>query len=434
MINRKKTILGILVLSLMGCQGENQPNSLSPSPTEPSLPGITSVEPSLPNFPSEEPSLPFVPSLEMPPSTEPSIPPSTPILSKKKTILQLRSMSQELTNLTDGFASSSEEVEIKGKVLARYDLGTQKVKGSNQYQILIADETGYCYVNVPQNVYKTLENKLQTSFSFVGKPCVYNEEPSLLYTSHTSCEEVTIDYRSLCQEKTISEIQESNLTLPINVKGNTISHLVSFQGKYLGTMDGNKVLLFSDGKEVIKIHTYDKAKNSLTVDSSYIIYGAQTMFHYAPGIEYIASESCDFSYENYDNSRTLTGENLYKYSYKADVSYNKKYPDYSTNYRYIYHFDGYVNYYEKSGDYYFVLTDKLLASSIGTKENNNKNKALVLANLSCENLTEYEAQNYCPVFDYWNENKPISVDVVLYDWITDGAFYRVYLLENSLTK
>lgn len=332
-----------------------------------------------------------------------------------------------------GVCESNIDVEIKGKVLARFDAITTKSGYGNRYKILVANLDQYIYLKVSKEVYDQLENNIGSSYLFKGKLSYYCGEVEVtLNQDLIDCEEIVINDEELFLDKSIDEIHNQMMNLKTNIKGCAISSLVSFKGKYLAAMD-DQVLLFSNGNKIIFVHGPNKFKNSLVVNSIYQINGAISLYNYRPGIEYVSSSvSNDTLIDAIDTSKlSYIDSTLYDISYKTDT--NDSYLEYRSLFTEFKLFKGYVNLYYKNNSGYLVLDSQYHQDEYSTYTSASSNKALFIKNENCTNL--YSDQDYInsPLIDYVNENIEVEMVLVPYLWNTN-KYWQVYFLENSLKE
>ncbi len=328
-------------------------------------------------------------------------------------------------------ALSNFKVKIQGKVLSRQDVVTTKKGYGSRYKLCILDNSDYFYVQINDAHYKSFENKIGNSYEFIGNLATYCGEEEIILESYTQIDDLQVDLASIAiKYNSIQEIHEKLQTINTNCKGIACSSLISFNAKYIGIHD-DKLLLFSDGKQLILVHTRDKVKNSLTLNSSYLLYATLNMYYYRPSLEYIAhekSEDIDISSLK-NNAKEITAETLYRtklYDKDNDKS-NKYFTEYSSLYQYMYHFKGYLDYYIKNNNYYIVLTDTLsIRNTIWTQENAKANKALFVVNDYYYNISEYQFEN-APYYQDYIESKQIDIYFSL-DLYNTNNYYSIFIL------
>ncbi len=339
---------------------------------------------------------------------------------------------QELVNDID-VATSLEEVTIKATLLNRMDVITTKKGYGDRYKLFVMDESGYLYIQVNYQVYQKTENLIGKNFEFEGNIALYCHEPEIVLNSYKEINDViNIDFDALSiNYETIKDIHNDIKNLSTNCKGIANSYLINIKAKYIGIHD-DKVLLFSDGSNLILVHTLDKVKNSLSINSSYKLYATLNMYYYRPGLTFIKADRIDdIDISNLkSNSVSINAETLYKtplYDKDNDKS-NMFYPSYSDLYQYLYHFEGYVDYYLKNGKYYYVLLDSLIDHKYEwTEQNARDNKALFLVNNEYYNLNENEFIKANLYESYMNS---IKVDIYFsLDLYNSSNYYQVFCVE-----
>ncbi len=327
-------------------------------------------------------------------------------------------------------AVSTETIQIKGVLLSRNDAVTTKSGYGNRYKLFIADATSYIYVQVDYKVYAKLENSIGKTYLFKGNPSLYCKEPELVIESYEEVSSINIDLATLSTPFTsVNDIHQKEKTLSTNCKGIAYSSLISIDLTYIGIHD-DKVLLFSDGKDLILVHTRDKIKNSLTLNSSYHLYATLSMYYYRPGLEYISHENINqidvTSLKN--NAKDITAQELYSTRIydKDNNKSNMFYEEYTSRYQYLYHFKGYLDYYMVNSKIYVVLTDTLIDhQSIWTKENAISNKSLFIVNDYYFNISEFQFTSSNYYQDYLNGSQlDIYFSLDLYN---TGKYFQIFL-------
>lgn len=353
---------------------------------------------------------------------------------KTKKINEVKPLCLALKNQVNDVdvAKSDEVVKISGVLLNRIDVVTTKSGYGNRYKLFIADETDYIYVQIDLTTYKKVENSIGKTFSFTGNIALYCQEPEIILTHYEEqTTSINVDFDKLSTSYTsVNQIHLKEQTLPTNCKGIAASSLISISLKYIGIHD-DKVLLFTDGKELILLHTRDKVKNSLVLNNSYKIYATLNMYYYRPGLDYISHTRTEeeINLDSLkDNAKDITSSELYqtklydKDNSKSNVFYTK----YTSRYQYLYHFKGYYDYYVKNGKYYFVLLDNSIEhDNDWTKETASNNKVLFIVNDSHYNLS-YDEIKYRDFYeDFYNQNQ---VDIYFsLDLYNTEKYYQIFI-------
>lgn len=352
------------------------------------------------------------------------------------TINKVREMSYALQNMTNEYdvAVSTKQVSITGVLLNRVDVVTTKKGYGDRYKLFIADETSYIYIQVNYATYAKLENSIGKAFSFTGNVALYCNEPEIILSSYNEIStNIDIDFEALSQHyDSINNIFKEEEKMHTNCKGIGSSSLISIDAKYIGIHD-EKVLLFTDGVNIILLHTRDKVKNLLTLNSSYRLYATLNMYYYRPGLDYISHIKInDLDTSNLqENAKEITSSNLYstKIYDKDNEKSNLFYPEYTSLYYSLYHFKGYLDYYVMNGKIYVVVTDNLINHNLEwTRENAKANKALFIVNDNYYNLTQSQFINSSYYSDYANN---VQIDIYFsLDLYNTNNYYQIYLYEN----
>lgn len=434
---RYKIIIGLsLSLLLIGCNGKSSTSSTSNTSLNSSEYSSIELSDSSSSIVSEESSVATssndIFSSQI--SSEVSSLDSSSIQDNNyiTSIKECKEKAKQLSSVVNdkNVAESDLMVNIKAKVLARFDAITTKSGYGNRYKILVANDEGYIYLKVDDKIYSKLENKIGNYFDIIGKLSLYCGEVELTVNDMPSeISHKDDQYENLYINKSLRQIYDHLSSISLNSKGCGYSSLVKFTGKYLATMD-DVVLLFSDGDNIIQVHGPKKFKNSLSVGSVYDIYGAMNMYNFKPGIEYVYSKiNNQVSISDVDKSKldTIDNQNLYSIKYETDK--NSSYPSYSKQFEELRIYRGYANIYQKGYKYYVVLKDTYKDVGYDTYTNARDDKALFVKNESCVGLIDF---TFCPFYDFILEDVYIEVVVAPYLWNTN-KYWQVYALEDLIS-
>lgn len=329
-----------------------------------------------------------------------------------------------------GVYQGEDKVKLTCELLSRNDAITSKKGYTNQYKLLMANEEGYIYINVPLEIYKKLENGIFSYYTFEGYLAYYCGEVELSVNElPVKVDNLNYSLDSLFEEKDIDEVYSIIKNKEVNCKGCNYYNLVKIKAKYLEKMD-DKVLLFGNGNKVIQVHGRDKFPNEMTKNNDYYIYASMSMYNYKPGIEYIYSKSCNEEIEIIKNNLENVDSSLNKNIYEVDT--NKKYEEYSSSFPKLYKYEGYVNYYTKSNSAYFVLDDENKDVNYSSYESARSGKTLFIKNDSCVNLYYEKDFTSCPLYEAYLNNNKISCEVALYGYNRQYKVWQVYILESSI--
>lgn len=347
-------------------------------------------------------------------------------------IKECKEKAKQLNDLINdkNVAESDLMVNIKAKLLARFDAITTKNGYGNRYKLLVANSEGYIYLKVDDMIYSKLENRIGSYFDITGKLSLYCGEVEITVNDMLlEIDHKNEQYENLYINKSLRQIYDHLSSISLNCKGCGYSSLVKFTGKYLATMD-DVVLLFSDGDNIIQVHGPKKFKNSLSVGSVYDIYGAMNMYNFKPGIEYVYSKvNTQTVISDYDKSKLNTIDNEKMYSIKYENDKNSSYPSYSKQFEELRVYKGYANVYQKGYKYNIVLKETYKDVGYDTYTNAKDDKALFIKNESCVGLTDF---TFCPFNEYVLENVYIELVVAPYLWNTN-KYWQVYALEDSIS-
>lgn len=351
-------------------------------------------------------------------------------------IAEIRVLSLACESLANevGVGASTDLVEFTGKLLARLDSGTSKSQYGNQYKFLFADSTGYIYVNANLLTYYDMAAGIGEFYRIVGNPSIYIGEAEVVLKNYYTAPRTEIDLSTLAEEMDdISEIHQYASSLRLNNKGVAFSKIVTFEAAFLGKAD-NAVLLFCDGINAIYVHGDNYVGNRFTINSSYRLIAAVTMFNFRPGVEFIDRGPADNKFETEIEASSLpliSGNELYNYKYETDE--NSSYPNYSSKFTHLYRYEGYVSLYTKSGSDYIVLEDTYHENFYATYQNAAAAKTIFAKNIDCVDLYSDADFLRCPFNDYLGEDIKIQVVFVPYLWNTSN-YWQGYFLTKTISS
>ena len=423
----KKILLLALSLLLIGCNN-SQVNSSSTN-TSDSIISSSEISSSNSSFSSDDISSSINNSNQSSSNNSSS---SQEVIDVITSISECKTRYVELLNQVNEYqvAESDIQVELSGKVLARFDAITSKSGYGNRYKILIANDEGYIYLKVSQEVYSYLENKIGQSILVKGTLSSYCGECEVTVNQDVTLLSETFEVTDLFVSQSFDQVQEQILSLDTNIKGCAISSLVKISGQYIGEMD-DKVLLFYDGNKVLFVHGPDKFKNGLTLNKVYDIYGAISLYNYRPGIEFVEAKiNSELVINPIDKTKLyLINSDIYNINYQVDTDFS--YLDYTNMFFELKLFRGYANLYYKNSSGYVVLDSLYHNEEYSSYTSARNNKALFVKNENYTNL--YTSQDYlnCPLYDYLCEEIYLDMVVVRYLWNTN-KYWQVYILDNCI--
>jgi len=330
---------------------ENSPTSGAQSDSESP---VTSEPPST----SETPVTSENPSTSEPPSSEPEI-----ILND---IAEIRQVARTLASQVNErmVATSNHKVELRAQLLNLQDYVTSQNGYTYRNKALIANETGYILVSMDANAYSLIKGYVaeQQIYDFKGTISLYNGEPEItLSQKATYIAGATLNYNlPSIDETSISNVFDELKETPTNSKG--IGYKVEVKTmplKYVMKLE-NSLGLFSDGTNLIQVYGHDKVTNGWSLNSVYNITFVPGLFIYKPTFNYISHASSDVEIGVLEVSETMSATELYGYDYvqepkfASDKTQNLAYAELFIN---AFVFEGYVNFYQKGGDFNISFDD-----------------------------------------------------------------------------
>lgn len=345
--------------------------------------------------------------------------------------IRVLSLACEAIADSDGVGTSTQVVEFTGKLLARLDAITTQRNYGNRYKLLFVDQTGYIYVKADKITYDKVESGINNTYRIVGNPSIYAGEAEVVLKNYYSATAIDVNLSTLAEEvESIAEVHSYISSLRLNVKGIAFSKIIQFEAKYIGKA-ANAVLLFTDGENAIYLHGDSYIGNRFTLNASYRLFAAATMFNFRPGVEFLDRTSIDDLAINLDISElaTITGNELYNYQYETDE--NATYPNYSSKFTTLMRFEGYVNYYFKKRGGNVVLTDAFRSDTYDTYQGAASAKTIFVNNDNCTGLSSDYDYSRCP-FDEYFVAEPVKIEVVFmpYLWNTNKYWQGFFLIDT----
>lgn len=341
----------------------------------------------------------------------------------KKSIKEIKEIAKQYETNKDvyGIYETNIKISIDLKLLACLDAITTKGSYGNRYKILMSDGIDYIYVKTNQTNYTYLKDYVQEQgvYTILGNISLYNDEVEISNTTkpiYLKDKKVEMAYETLTNEYTLEQIYTDLNSMTLNCKGVAFSKIVRTKVKCLAKDINNTNLYFTDGKKIINVHGDNKVTNKFQKDSSYILYGALSMYNFRGGLEYVFHESLNENIEFDTSNLTIkTASELYNYKYEVDK--NSSYLEYSSLFESPFIVNGYVNYYEKDNKQYLVLEDNYNENIYSTYQNAISSKSLFFVN---ENYIKLTSSNvtYCPLYEYVFESQQVQTIVFYYGWNT----------------
>lgn len=334
-----------------------------------------------------------------------------------------------------GVYESVEEVEIDLQLIAVLDAITTKQGYGSRYKALMSDGEDYIYVKITDTEYKNLKKYVteRQTYHVKGVIGLYNNTETEIISNgeieYIGDEIILIDYLSLADELSLSDIYENLNNLALNCKGVAYSSIIKTKVTCLAKDINSTNLYFGNGQYIINVHGNDKVTNNFTKGSSYILVGALSVYNYRPSLEYVYSEpiSEEITFD-YNNALSLKASEFYNYTYQVDEE--EKYPEYTKFFETPKLVEGYINYYLKDGKGNLVLTDNYYNSPFSTIENAKSAKSIMIDNENCRQLTDSNVA-YCPLYEYALEETKISLVIFPYMWNT-SKYPLVYCYNFSI--
>jgi len=345
-----------------------------------------------------------------------------------------------------GVYKSSYYAAFTAQLLTLQDYKATQSGYNNRYKAFVANETGHLTVNLNSTQYEALKDykDKQQVYDFKGYIGLYNDEPEVdmeglgnpVYKAGVT---LSYDYKVFAEEGvSVNDLLTRVKATPFNSKGiNWSAKIYKHHLKYLDKVE-NSIALFSDGANVIQMHSHDKINNALIIGNSYYIYAREGLFNFKPELEYVGLESADDVIVDYAAMKNdLTATNLYAYKYELDkpsaLNSNLAYADQLVK---LFYFEGYANYYTKGGKDYVVLEDTVKEGPYSSYTTALGAKAMFVNNDHSVGLKDASDWAYCPFNDYTDAVEGVKTKIgfyfVGYEYNT-MKYWQVQVLTDTIT-
>lgn len=348
---------------------------------------------------------------------------------KITSIKQIKEIAKEYTTLKNnvGVYESNINVELDLKLLACLDAITTKKGYGNKHKLLMSDGTNYIYVKTTESNYNYLKDYVndQSTYKVSGNISLYNDEVEItnsIKPTYLPNKQININYENI-EEKSLPQIYNDLYSLTLNCKGVAFSKIIKTKVKCIAKDINNSNMYFANNDKIIMVHGHDKVTNKFTAGSSYLLYGALSMYNFRPSLEYVYSSALQENI-NFDTSSLTkkTAADFYNYKYEVDKDAN--YPNYSKLFETPYIIDGYPNIYLKDNKEYMVFEDNYTANIYETYQQALNKKAVFIVNENYVKLTQSN-NKYCPLYEYLSETSKVQIIVFPYLWNTN-KYPQVY--------
>lgn len=374
--------------------------------------------------------------------------PSEPVIYIERSISEINKLCDQITTTTDDInVNGNDKVSFVGKMVFTEGVVATSTKNgyltTNQYKCFVYDNEDWIYIGINSSMYEQLSKyqyKDDEYLSIKGTTHKYLGINEVIVDSYEYIGETTTLNYSLdklfesksIEKKTISEVFDIAKNEKINIKGITYStKIVQIDARYVQKVE-NAISLFGSETDYIYLHGSDKLNNNFTVENSYHLYCVISMYLYRPQVQFL--DSRNFSSEetnvevNLNNLTTKSGEDIY------NVSYTKETTQHSLNYENIfgkiYSFTGYVSYYIKNYNYFFVLDDNL-SNSYNAYTNAKTAKTLFVNNENETKISTQKDLTYSNLGKYYQTK--ISVSFTPYLLNTSG-YWQVQIFPETLQE
>lgn len=352
--------------------------------------------------------------------------------SEEPTISTAASVRVAASNLTGtentaGIIVGEASFEIVGRVMAVVDLTatTKDYAASTRYKALVMDESGYITVSINDAFYakvKDYAGQENTTYRIRGVISKYRGNPELLATEYTflnTVSPIADIFETADSKESISQIKDDIAALRVNIKGSYSGELISFRGKYLAKLD-DSVLLFTDGTNVIPLHGSSKIGNSFTVGNTYEVACLLGMNIYRPSLEFISNRSIELVvYDVFAKASGKTATAQYSISYTKDQEAHST--AYENEFYTLHSFNGFVNYYVKSGAQYVVIGDKYKSSAYDTYTSALNAKTIFVKNDEEQGIKTDADASSSNLYKYALENQ--EVELIYYPYMLNTNHY-----------
>lgn len=384
---------------------------------------------------------------EVVPSSNEDLPSSSetgPVLSDLSEI-RATALAANWTPNSVGVYKSSIYVAFTAQLLTVQDYATSQSGYNTQYRVYVANSSGYMTVAISTPAYDGIKkyHDQQQVYNFKGYIGLYNDEVEVDMSGEGKPEylkDVTLDYDYRIHAipgGSISGLKDRVKAAKYNSKGlNWSNEIYTHRLTYVTKVE-NAVALFSDGTNMILVHSHDKLNNNFSVGNVYDLYGREGLYRFTPELEYIGHTTVTDTLDlDYTAAKSITASELSALKYELDkpsaTAGNLRYTDALIN---LYYFEGYVNSYIKDYGEYIVFDD-VAKAPYKTYQNARDGKALFANNKSAEDLYEPEDIDNCPFYDYLfvdeNDGLPkIGFYFAAYSYNTLG-YWQIQVLEDTI--
>lgn len=331
-----------------------------------------------------------------------------------------------------GLVIGERRFEVEGLVISIFDFGksTKAYNGTEKYKATITDGVSFLTIALKEEFYKKVKDyvgKEDSIYRIVGKESRLNDKAELIATSFeflststtrfTNEEMISIATRSNSIEESYSRLKET----PLNEAGNYDGRISSIKLRFVEKVV-DSVWLFTDGNKFVTLHGPSKAYNNFKSTTKAIdVLVQENIYKYSLSFEYICHINLDEDISIPETIRNIEESELYKtHPSKDSSSHFAKYEELKMN---TYTFNGYVDYYDKSGKIFFVLssTNNVLEGTSRTKEIARSKQALFVSNDSESNL--YESQlTYSKLYESYQNEEAVSLTIYPYLWNSENYF------------
>lgn len=340
-----------------------------------------------------------------------------------------------------GYAVSSKVVTIEAKVLtASASNCTKQGYGiTNPYKALVVDKTGYMYAALSQSDYLKLKDYVgldTTVYRLKGRLGLYYEEPELVVDEIEWLNKTSDDLPSLSDLPLLdlASIKEEIGKLPISIKGFSYGRPIRLRATYFDELV-EETLLFGDGGGFIQVHGSNKISNQFKKGETYEIAVTLQTYLYKPSLEFIALisrvDDIHYTFPLSPQKRSAAEQYAIKADYKSETARHNE--TYENDFYSVYSFTGYVSTYQKSGSYYFALTDSLRSNEFTSLENARDGKALFVNNKSEKAISKESDLRYSSLYPYYSEGKKVKVTYSPYMYNTQ-SYWMVFCHFSTLIE
>lgn len=331
-----------------------------------------------------------------------------------------------------GLVIGKRSFEVEGLVISIFDFGksTKAYNGTEKYKATITDGASFLTVALKEEFYKKVKDyvgKEDSIYKIAGRESRLNGKAELIATSFeflststtrfTNEEMISIACKSNSIEESYSRLKES----PLNEAGNYDGRISSIKLRFVEKVV-DSVWLFTDGNKFVTLHGPSKSYNSFKSTTKAVnVLVQENIYKYSLSFEYICHVNLDEEISIPETGREIEESELYKtHPSKDSSSHFARYEELKMN---TYTFNGYVDYYDKSGKIFFVLssTKNVLEGTSRTKEVARSKQALFVSNDSESNL--YESQlTYSKLYESYQNDEEVSLTIYPYLWNSENYF------------